>query len=212
VDPEGEPLLYDWAFGDGSSSGWLATNVTTHAYSSGACGLYATSVTISNDFNIATANLSVIAACELTVSKMQVAVNFAKTLSDSVSLSAVLDLPEDNVTQLNGVVLTMNVGGAQKSFTLEKGAGKSADGSTVKLAYTAAKGASPAHWTLTVKLEKETWRTEWAAYGLVNATVAKPGTSLTMPVVVQLGNEAFAADVPLTYTATLNKSGSGKQP
>ena len=65
-------------------------------------------------------------------------------------------------------------------------------------------------WALDANLAKGSWQTPWAAYGLVNITVSKPGVRVTMPVVVLIGDEAFAAEHPMSYTATKNQSGVAK--
>ncbi len=65
-------------------------------------------------------------------------------------------------------------------------------------------------WTLTATLKNGSWQDEWAAYGLTNATVPKPGHLVTLPVVVLVDTEAFAADVTRTYTATAGKSGTAR--
>jgi len=57
---------------------------------------------------------------------------------------------------------------------------------------------------------KGSWQTAWAAYGLVNKTVPRPGVRVTMPVVVLIGDEAFAVERQMLYTAAKDKSGSAK--
>lgn len=54
------------------------------------------------------------------------------------------------------------------------------------------------------------WHAQWLNYGLDNATSKSPGVPVTLPVVVLLGNEAFAAEPTLHYIATLNKTGTAK--
>ena len=75
-----------------------------------------------------------------------------------------------------------------------------------KLAYNKQTG----QWALTANLAKGTWRTQWAAYGLANTTMPKSGVWVTMPVVVVIGNDAFADERPVLYTATKDKSGAAK--
>jgi hypothetical protein len=66
-------------------------------------------------------------------------------------------------------------------------------------------------WGLTAKLAKGSWHTAWASCGLVNADVPKtPPTTVTMPVVVMIGADAFAAEHTMFYTAKAGKSGSAK--
>jgi hypothetical protein len=45
---------------------------------------------------------------------------------------------------------------------------------------------------------------------LTNENVGKPGRSVTMPVVVVIGTDAFAGEHAMVYTAKAGKSGSAK--
>ena len=100
----------------------------------------------------------------------------------------------------------LDIGGAQVPFTLDaRGRGVSSFG-TCELAY----NKRTRQWTLNANLVNGSWQTPWAAHGLVNATIPKPGVSVTMPVVVLIGDEAFADERTMRYTATKNQSGSAK--
>ena len=202
------PLTYQWSFGDGTSTGVLTTNIITHAYGD-LSGTYVASVTASNGYVGVTKELTVLAALPLTIAKATLDANFAAVNSDSVSLTAILHLQNlTTVAQLASMRLVLDIGGAQVAFTLNnKGTATSANG-TCKLVYTAATKTAPGFWTLTATLSHGEWHNEWAAYGMVNATIAKPGITVTLPIVVSVGNQTFAAEQPLYYTATLNKTGS----
>jgi hypothetical protein len=63
---------------------------------------------------------------------------------------------------------------------------------------------------LTANLAKGNWLTQWAAYGMENKTVPKPGVQVTMPVIAVIGDEAFANDRSMLYTAKAGKAGSAK--
>jgi hypothetical protein len=208
-DQYGLPLSYQWSFGDGTTTGVLSTNSVTHAYSSSAFGTYEVSVTASNGYSAVTKDLAVIVADNLTITKLQVDVNFAHTSDDTMSLAGALDLPGvTNVVQLNAKSVAIDVGGVQVPFTLNnKGIGTNVYG-TCKLAYTKAEKSLPGFWTLTVLLSHGNWHEAWATNGLINATITKPMEIVTLPVVALIGVEAFAADQHLAYTATLNKTGA----
>jgi uncharacterized repeat protein (TIGR01451 family) len=45
-DPEGNKITYNWAFGDGTSSGWLTSSKSTHFYKS--AGIYTVTLTVSD--------------------------------------------------------------------------------------------------------------------------------------------------------------------
>ena len=66
-----------------------------------------------------------------------------------------------------------------------------------------------AYGLFTANLWNGSWQTPWAAYGLETNTVAKPG--VTMPVIVLIGDEAFAGErTNMFYTAKAGKSGTAK--
>jgi PKD repeat protein len=188
-----------WDFGDGTSS---TDCDPCHVFTN--CGQYAVSVVVNDGLVSTNATMLVTVACPMTITKMQVKLNFSKANSDSASLSAIPDL--DANYNVAGKLVTLDIGGAQVQFTLDaKGRGVSGLGSC-KLAFNKKAG----YWTLTVKLANGEWRTQWAAYGLVNSNVAKPGASVIMPVVAVIGDEVVGDKRPMLYTATLNKSGSAK--
>jgi hypothetical protein len=199
-DPDTNSLSYLWDFGAG------ATNDPCHVFTN--CGPHTVSVAISDGITSTSVTSPVAVACLLDITKMQVKLNFAKTNSDSCSLTATL---EDLVAgyNLTNKVVTLDIGGAQVPFTLDakgKGKGVSSFGSC-KLAYNKKKTL----WTLTANLAKGSWQTPWATYGLLNALVPKkPATQVTMPVVMVIDTNAFAGERLMAYTAKFNKSGSAK--
>ena len=200
MDPGGNPLSYQWSFGDGAANEWSPLNTAEHVYTTNYCGPYTAGVTVDNGWAATSSNLTVAVACELGITRMQATLNFANTNADSCSLSATLDLgasynPVDNQVMLD-------IGGAQIPFTLDaKGRGVNQFGSCT-LGYDESTGL----WTLNADLAKGSWQTAWAAYGLVNQTEPKPGAGVTMPVIVLVGNEAFAAEHTMSYTATFNST------
>ena len=211
TDPDSDPLLYQWTFGDGVTNSWSPLAGTTHVYASSNCGPYRASVTVSDGQLSATSNLAAIVACDLIITKLQIGVNFSKVNTDSISLKAKLTLPGlTAVTQLAGVPVVVDVGDVQLPFTLDKkGHGVSANGS-VALAFTKATKKAAAYWSATITLSKGTWRVPLAKYGLDAQTHKTPGIPVKIPVVLLVGDEAFAAEPLLHYTSTLNKSGTAK--
>ena len=208
-------LRYQWVFGDGETSVWSAVAGTTHSYAANNCGHYAASVTVSNTQFAISSNLTVIAACDLTITKLQIALNFAKPSLDKITLTAKLDLAGlTNVAQLASLSAVVDVGDAQVPFSLtNKGRGVSTNGTCV-LAYTKPnpKKGLAGFWTATINLSKGTWSTPLAKYGLTgNTTIKKPVVlPVPVPVVVLIGNEAAMAEKSLSYTALQNKSGTVK--
>ena len=204
-------LRYQWNFGDGVTSDWSDSALATHSYPTNSCGHYNASVIVSNTQFAIRSNLTVNVACQLTITKMQLGVNFGKSGSDSIGLTAKLSLPEfTTVAQLNGITVVADVGDAQFTFPLSnKGRGVNANGSC-SLAYTKPTKTKAGYWTLTVTLSKGNWRSSWANYGLDNATHKSPGVAVTLPVTVLIGIDAVAVEPQLHYSATLNKTGTAK--
>jgi len=211
MDPVDESLLrYRWNFGDGQTSAWSAVAVATHVYGAN-CGPYTASVTVSNAQVAISSNLNVSAACLLPITKLQLGVSFSKANADSGTLNVTLALPGiTNLTQLTGATVLVDIGNAQIPFTLDtKGRSVSAVG-TWRLVYTKPTKTKAGYWAATIALSKGSWQGQWAHSGLDNATHKSPGVSVTVPVAVVIGAEAFAAEPQLHYIATLNKTGAAK--
>jgi PKD repeat protein len=201
-DPNGDPLSCLWDFGDGDTS---SDCDPCHVFTN--CGPYVVSVTVSDGLASTNATSLVTVTCELTITKMQIKLNFAKTNSDSCSLTAALDLGSDY--NLTNKVVTLDIGGTTNTtFTLDaKGKGKGVGHfGSCKLAY----NKKMKQWTLRAKLAKGSWQASWATYGLENKNVLKPGIWVKMPVVVLTGDDALADERLVNYTAIKNKSGSAK--
>jgi uncharacterized repeat protein (TIGR03803 family) len=200
-------LSYRWDFGDGSNTDWSALNTATHTYSaSNDCGPYTATATVSNETASVSSNLPIIVACQLTVTKLQVKVNLnpAKSNVDSCSLTGTLAL-EPGFSVTNKAV-AVDIGGAKVSFTLNaKGRGTSAP-HTCKLSYNKKTGL----WTFTATLKKGSWATPWSAHGLANVTTPKSGVTVTLPVMLVMGDGVFADEKSLLYKATAGRSGSAK--
>jgi PKD repeat protein len=217
LDPGGNPLNYQWSFGDGTASDWSLLSGATHIYTTANCGPYTASVTVSNGVAAVSTNLPVTVACALTIvkpsGKLTATVNFdpKKSNVDKASLTATLDLgPAYQPFNPLNLQLTVDIGGAQVPFTLDKKGRGLSGTSTCRLSYTKPTKTKPGFWTIKVVLSKGTWHDPWAAHGLVNATVKSPGVPVVLPVAVLVGDEAFAAEPTLKYTATIKKTGTAK--
>ena len=198
----GGVLSYRWTFGDGTVSGWLSTNITSHNYGVPTdCGADAASVTVSDGTDSTSTNLTVAIAYELNVTKLQAKLNFAKPDSDSCSLTATFaTCPGFDAANKTVIV---EIGGAQVSFELDdRGRGRTGP-HTCRVTYSNSAGL----WTFTAKLKSGAWQTSWDSHGLRNAMIAKPGVTVTLPVVLVVGDAAFAGDPQLSYTAKAKKSG-----
>jgi PKD repeat protein len=208
IDSEQDPLSYQWLFGNGDSTAWLPATTAAYAYPATNCGPFTARVTVSDGELTISSNLLVTVACELNVTnkgtKVQAKLNFAKPASDSCKVTVI---PQPGqCTNWLGVAVTLDVGGAKVSWTLDaKGRGQNANGKC-QFKFNKKTGLC----AFTASLQSGTWRDAWAAYGLTDETVGKPGRRVKLPVVLLIGNEAFASEAALTYTAQEKKSGTAK--
>jgi hypothetical protein len=208
VDPDQDPLSYQWLFGNGDSTAWLTSNIAAYAYPATNCGPYTARVTVSDGELTVSSNLLVTVACELNVTnkgtKVQAKLNFAKPASDTCKVVAI---PQPGqCTNWLGVAVTLDVGGAKVAWVLDaKGRGQNANGKC-QFKYNKKTGLC----TFSASLKYGSWRDEWEAHGLTNETVVKPGRLVKLPVVLLIGDEAFASEAALTYTAKQGKSGTAK--
>jgi len=193
------PLTYAWNFGDGSTS---TDSAPEHAFAN--CGPQTVTVAISDGVNTTNAVLTVAVPCAMSVTNFQATLNFATTNLDRCTFKAV---PQPSqCTNWLGTVITIEIGGAQVNFTLDQyGRGVNGYG-TCRFTYTKRTSSC----TLTVNLSHSSWQGAWSAYGLVNATIPKPGDAVTLPVTLVIGDEVFMAEKPLHYTAVAGKSGLAK--
>ena len=208
TSPSGFPLSYQWQFGDEVTNAESSLSTALHAYATTNCGPATASVTVTAGGASITSNLTVSVACQLAVTKLHATLKFAKANSDNCSLTATADLSP--VLLPAGQTLTVDIGGALVTFTLNsRGRGVSEQG-TCRLAFRKARKTRPAFWTVAVKLSHGSFASSWAAYGLTDATTPHPGVTVSLPAVVTIGDETFADDTVLLYTATAGKSGIAK--
>ena len=205
TDPEGNPLNYQWSFGDGVTNAWSPSNTVDHAYTTN-CGPYDASVTISNGLATTTSNFTIVVACELNVGKLAPKLNFAKTNSDSCTVSGLFNLPPNPT--FAGKLATLDIGGGSLTFTIPS-KGSAVNGKSKFSTPTLNKKSGL--WTLKASFKNGSWQADWVNYGMTNATVAKPGALVSdLPVILLLDTEAFMATTNLHYTATQGKSGAAK--
>jgi hypothetical protein len=205
ISPEGGTLSYQWSFGDGTTSDFLATNIVEHVYTND-CGPYAASVTISNGVGAITSNFDVMVACQLGLNKVQSKLNFAKTNADSCALMGSFQAPSNTV--FAGKVATLDIGGASLTFTFPLKGSAVNGASTFSLPKYNKKAES---WSLKARFRNGSWQTPWASYSMVNSNIPKPGVEVTdLPVILLLDTDGFMATTNLTYTAKQGKSGAAK--
>jgi hypothetical protein len=155
-------------------------------------------------------------AQSLTVTKLSVKLNFAKTSgNDSIQVSGLLPIPDGFAA--NSQTVLLDVGGVVKIFTLNsKGIGAPASGYPAitsatndhfSLKFKSQKGNVPAQTgSFTAQFNKGTFAGDLADEGLLgNMSVKKYGR--VVPVIVMFNAQMFE-ELPVTqYTATANKTG-----
>ncbi|HVM60706.1 MAG TPA: choice-of-anchor tandem repeat GloVer-containing protein [Verrucomicrobiae bacterium] len=140
----------------------------------------------------------------LTVKKLQARVNLNPTKIDMDTCSLTASPALEPGFSVTNRLVTVDIGGAQESFTLNaKGSSKSPTNSCI-LSY--AKNTKV--WTLTASMKYGSWATQWETYGVTNATTSKIGVTVTLPVTVVISNQTFATETTLNYKAAFDKSGT----
>ena len=200
---DADPLTYQWVFGDGANTN-TTIGIVDHVYTNDYCGPYNARVAVSDGPASTNSDLTVVVACQMQITHMQIKLNFKKGSADSCSLTAITD-PLPGFTPA-GKLVTLDIGGEQSSFTLNaKNKGVNAQGSCTFNLFNKKEGS----WKIHVNLARASLQgAAWADAGLTNAPASKNPVTLT--VVVLVGNEAVAVDKALLYTAKAGRSGTAK--
>ena len=208
TDPDSLPLTYQWLFGDGVTNAWPSSNTVDHAYSTNNCETYHASVTISNGVGTIASNFTVVVACQLNLAKLAPKLNFAKTNSDSCTVTGSFPLPDTGTPSFAGEQAILDIGGGSLTFTLPS-KGSAVNGKSKFSTPTFNKKTGL--WKLNVSFKNGFWQTEWANYSMINSNISKPGALVSdLPVILLLNGEAFMATTNLHYTAKQGKSGTAK--
>jgi uncharacterized repeat protein (TIGR01451 family) len=207
VGATGNPLGYQWSFGDGVTNTWSSSSTAEHAYSTNYCVSYGASVTVSNGQAAISTNLTVTVACQLDITKLQMKLNFAKTNADSCTVRGWFE-PSDAGYSFSKRLATLDIGGAQVSFSLDsKGSGRTGLSTFSKPTY----NRSRTNWTFRATLKGGSWHTPWAEYSMIDSNIQSPGVLVTnFPVILILDTDAFAGTTNRHYTAKPGKSGTAR--
>ncbi len=190
-----------WDFGDGGGSAECAP---VHAYTN--CGLFTVSYEVTDGMTSARTNFTVAVACPLSITnpgaRATARLLLAKPAGDSFSFTAYADLGP--AFSPSNKTVTVSFAGAELSFVLNKTGKGISSPHSCRLDYSRTTGL----WAVTVAGKAGQWRDTWGDYGLINATVPRPGAEITVPIVVLVDDMAFHAAKPLHYTARAGKLGS----
>lgn len=143
----------------------------------------------------------------LPLPKASIKLNFAKPLSDSISVSGILNIPADFV--VTGKVVTVNVGGVSKTFTLdEKGKAKTGYDS-FSIGVKAKNGiVLPQVSKYKASFKKGDFAGDLDDDGLINDTVSEQPVSMLIS--LNLGEHLYQRAQSMIYKASAGKSGSAK--
>jgi hypothetical protein len=196
----------------GSFSNWLVNATATSGTFTGQVGHTYAFYSVARD-NVGNqeaksalpeATTRVVLTHVLNISKLQTKLNFAKANADTCNLTATLD-PGAGFNPA-GKSVTLDIGGAQMSFTFDSKGRTVGSPGACRLSYSKSKRV----WTLTAKLKGGNYQTAWAAYGMVNANLPQPTAAVKVPVTFLLGQETFVGEKTLTYKVKPGKSGTAK--
>ncbi|HEY3325007.1 MAG TPA: PKD domain-containing protein [Planctomycetota bacterium] len=195
----GVPVFFSWDFGDGSTG---SGDGPTHAYA--AAGTFTVNVTADDIAgNTGTGSVQVVVNPSLSISKVQIKLNFAKGGSDAIAFTGVLPIPSG--FKPGGKVFVVQVGGSTQSFTLPaKGTTAKAGQSSLKLALKS--GAPTAAFAVSMK---GSFATALADEGLLGtATVSNQPHTIVFS--VQFSGGTFEAARTVLYSAIAGKAGSAR--
>jgi PKD repeat protein len=227
-DTDGDLLTYVCDFGDGNiGTGTNATHVYTVA------GIYTAALTVTDEDGqsiIGSASVTVNTPAgggggggtapgvktPMSVTKLVGKVSFANPGRDSCSLAGTIpDLPAK--FDPAGAVVSVNVGGAVASFTLNtKGKGISEEGSISLILKPSARNketgkveflGGPVNFKL--QLKNGAWADDWADEG-IDPTADAAGKSLSMTADITLNGKIYTSTLSATYSGKAGKGGTFK--
>jgi hypothetical protein len=212
-DPDGDNVSYSWDFDDGSDG---KGTFVSHIFST--AGIYFVKVTISDGSGNTTSSGITIAVNatapanpeDFLVTKSSFKFNFAKTESDSVSISGTIPLTGTTLTPAGTVKVLL--GELERNFVVDENGKKLTNTDTgldVKLNKLSLKASKPpAKFKLSVK--KQNLLATLASSGFTNEEIAKPGVELEIPFGMTAEGLSFETTFFVTYLAKLDKSGKAR--
>lgn len=141
------------------------------------------------------------------VPKVAIKLNFAKSLSDSVSLSGALAVPAG--FNVSGATVLVNVGGVEKTFTLDAKGKAKVGNDSFSISVKNKKGVVAAQLAkFKFASKKGDFAASLADEGLTNENVSKQPRAIVA--IVQVGELSAQSTLTVTYTGKAGKSGSAK--
>jgi hypothetical protein len=139
--------------------------------------------------------------------KLSIKLNFAKSGTDSVTLTGTLSIPAG--FKASGSTFGLFLSGISKRIVLDAKGHSPKGNDILVIQIKSSKGAVAAQTAkFTLKLTKGKFTTPLADAGLTNKTVKNE--SINIPVTVLFNSTVFQANVPQQYTASQGKTGATK--
>ena len=141
------------------------------------------------------------------VSKLAIALNFAKPSRDSISLKGTLAVPAG--FSAAGATIQASIGGVVKTFTLDAKGKAKVGGDQAGLSVKAKRGVVLAQDAkLNIRFSKGSFASSLVDEGLGNATVTD--VAVLVPVEIKLNDTMYAKAQPQKYSAKQGKTGRTK--
>lgn len=210
TDPEGDALTYAWDFGDGTNA---VGSQAQHAFMSP--GVYTAQATVSDGTLSQTWPMMLaVSAKDLTgnnsfiIQSTTMSFTFSPGITnrDKITLSGLIPVtPQANAAATQ---FTVGIGTIQRNFTLSA-TGTGGDANNLLKISGVKKGVFTASLLkFIITLQKQTFLGQLSDFGFSNATIAKPGKSIDVPIAVVVGDAAYMKRMTMIFSATAGKSGS----
>jgi|GEM_PF-572163 len=210
TDLEGDTLTYAWDFGDGITA---PGSQAQHAYVSP--GVYTVQAAISDGTLSQTWSIMVAVSAKdvsgnnsfvIQSATMNFSFSPGMTNRDKITISGTL--PVTPQAQATGTHVTIGIGAMRRNFTLSANGTGGDVNNRIKISgvKNGVFTASPLKFNFT--MQKQTFLDQMSEIGFSNATIAKPGKSVDVPIAVAVGDAAYLKTVTMLFLATAGKSGS----
>ena len=194
-------LSYSWDFGDGSPAITGAT--PSHTYT--VAGSYTVTATITDSAESATSTLALVVADVIKSGKIVVNLNFAEANKDSFRLTGTIRVAPNAV--ISGQVVTLNVGGVTKTYTLDENGGSNAvDNEMFKIFIKhKADNVGSADVKFYLLATNGSFQSAWKDEGMIDADADRQ--SLKVKVTLTFLGNVYTATLTQQYNASKGKKG-----
>ena len=215
VDPDGDPLTYNWTFDDGTSGTGMAP---VHQFVTG--GTFEVVVNVADGRGGARSAVIEVLVVEKpsgggaalppwTVTGGKIGLNFRLPDRDKIQISGLLEVAQDFVQA--GKKVDVDVGGAFASFTLDK-RGRAKNGlNRMSIQFSKSKKSPPGTAKIMFLL-RGTLQSALVDEGFINTTTPKTGTPLPLSTGISIDNSSYLTTITAKWKAVEGASGQGVVP